>query len=257
MDAVTDTPQQRRSVLMEAATVQANIRELEALRMQTRLWRWGISLTLLITVVICLFTLRSAVTGLTNDGTTKEAFVKDLSDRMQKSALPTVEQMGTQALREINFQAEVQKLNQRTPELAQASMQQVKLFGQELPARGQKVIDATFGAALKKRESKIKTMFPEATDGQIAGLMTNLQTEGMTQAADINEQLFAPHKKAVDSILKDFATIQSSGAADAKGQAPTWDMALLIFDLARKDLKPLTPEDDKTAKKTTASKGAK
>lgn len=242
---------------MEAATVQANIRELEALRMQTRLWRWGISLTLLITVVVCLVTLRSAVTGLTNDGATKEAFVHDLSDRMQKNAIPTIEQMGTQAFREINFQAEVQKLNQRTPELTQASIAEVKRFGQELPERGKKVIDDTFGAALKKRESKIKTMFPEANDGQIAGLMTNLETEGMAQGADISEQLFAPHKKAIDSILKDFATIQSSGAAEAKGQAPTWDMALLIFDLARKDLKSLTPEDEKPAKKTVASKGAK
>jgi hypothetical protein len=241
---------------METATVQTNIRELEALQMQTRLWRWGISLTLLITVVICLITLRSAVMGLTNDGETKQAFVRDLSDRMQKSAVPAIEQMGTEAFHEINFQAEVQKLNKRTPELTQASMQQVKLFEQELPVRGKKVMDATFGAALKTRESKIRAMFPEATDAQITGLMTTLTSEATEQAADINDQLFAQHKKAIDSILQDFTTIQNTGAADARGQEPTWDMALLIFDLARNDLKSLTPPEEKSTRGTIASRGA-
>ncbi len=242
---------------MEATTVQANIRELEALRMQTRFWRWGISLTLFFIVVICLLTLRSAVTGLTNEGKTKEVFVQDLSDRIQKGAVPTVEQMGMQAIHEINFEAEVKKLNKRTPELTQASMQQVKLFGQELPLRGQKVLDATFGTALKQRESKIRTMFPEATDAQVSALMTNLTTEAMTQASDINDQLFTQHKKAVDSILKDFATIQKSAGSDGQGQEPTWDMALLAFDLARTNLKSLEAQQAKTSKNTIAVKGAK
>lgn len=237
---------------MESATVQANIRELEALRGQTRLWRWGITLALLATTIICLVTLRNAATSLTSDGATKDAFVHDLSDRMQKGALPTIEQMGTQALHEVNFNAEVQKLNKRTPELTRASLAQVKMFGDDLPKRGKKVMDDTFGTALKQQQSKIKTMFPEATDAQVATLMTNLGDEAMTQAADVNDQLFAQHKKAVDSILKDFATIQNTGAADAKGEAPTWDMALLIFDLARNDLKSLTPQDS-----AAKSKGAK
>ena len=238
---------------MESATVQANIRELEALRGQTRLWRWGITLALLATTIICLVTLRNAATSLTSDGATKAAFVQDLSDRMQKDALPTIEQMGTQALHEVNFNAEVQKLNKRTPELTQASLAQVKLFGDELPVRGKKVLDATFGTALKQQQTKIKTMFPEATDAQVSTLMTNLTNEAMTQAADINDQLFTQHKQAVDSILKDFATIQTTGASEAKGEAPTWDMALLIFDLARNDLKALTPQDSAAPK----SKGAK
>lgn len=241
---------------MESTTVQANIGELEALHTQTRFWRWGISLALFLTVVICLITLRSAVTGLTNEGKTKEVFVQDLSDRMQKGALPTVEQMGMQAIHEINFQAEVQKLNQRTPELTQASMQQVKLFGEDLPKRGQKVLDATFGAALKTRESKIRTLFPEATDGQVAALMTNLTSEAMTQASAINDELFTHHKKAVDSILHDFTTIQNSGGA-TKGEAPTWDMALLAFDIARTNLKSLDAQDAKSAKNAKASKGGK
>ena len=233
---------------MEAATVQANIRELEALRTQTRFWRWGITLALLATVIICLVTLRNAVTGLTTDGPTKEAFVKDLGDRMQKNAFPAVAQMGAQAMREINFNAEFSKLNKRTPELAQASMKEVKLFGDELPARGKKVLDATFGTALKQHETKIKAMFPEATEAQINGLITNLTNEAMSQAADVNDQLFAQHKKAIDSILHDFAAIQSSGAAEAKGQEPTWDMAFLVFDLARTDLKSLLPQTVAPAK---------
>lgn len=242
---------------MTSESVQTHIKEIEALRNETRLWRWGISIVLFLIVAVCLVTLRNAVTGLTNDGPTKAQFVADLSTRIQQNALPAMEQMGTQALHEIDFNAEAQKLNRRTPELAQASLRQVKLFGDELPKRGQKVLRATFGTALKQQQSKIKTMFPEATDEQITNLMTNLTSEALNQVADVNDQLFARHKQAIDHTLQDFDTIQTSGAAESKGQAPTWDMALLIFDLARNDLKSLTPPATADTTAHTTAKGKK
>jgi hypothetical protein len=245
---------------MAAADVETEIRQIQALRAQTRIWRWGVSLALLVIVVVCLTTLRNAVTNLTNDGAVKDAFVKDLGARLQQNALPAVEQMGMDALHQINYAAEVKKLNQRTPELAQASMQQLKLFRDEMSQRGQKVLNATFGAALKQHEAKIRSMFPQATDAQIADVMTNLTNEAQIQVADVNEALFAPHKKAVDSIISDFDTIQNMGAKDYRGQEPTWEMALLIFDLARTNLKTLMPEDNTNAKSganMNAKSGAK
>ena len=241
---------------MDPATVQSNIRELEALRAQTRYWRWGISVVLLVTVVTCLVSLRNAMNGLASEGATREAFVQDLSQRMQKDAVPTIEQMGTQALHEINFQAEVQKLNKRTPELAKASLAEVKTFGDDLPARGKKVLDATFGAAIKQHQAKLQAEFPEATPDQLTALMNNLAAEALTQAESVNTELFAEHRKAIDSIMKDFANIQSAGAAEAKGQQPTWDMALLVFDLARTDLKALDATDSAPAKGAKSAKGA-
>jgi hypothetical protein len=60
--------------------------------------------------------------------------------------------------------------------------------------------------------------------------------------ADINDTLLGPHKKALDSIVADFNTIQVKEAPHIRGQQPDWGMALLIFDLARADLKSLVPE---------------
>jgi hypothetical protein len=47
----------------------------------------------------------------------------------------------------------------------------------ELPKRGERVLNDTFGAALKQRQSKIHSMFPEATDEQVTNVLTNLTNE--------------------------------------------------------------------------------
>lgn len=85
------------------------------------------------------------------------------------------------ALREVDFGAEVKKLNQRTPEMAQASLDQMKLLGDNLPKRGEKVFNATFVRVFNEHESKVKTMFPEATEEQVAHLLTALTEEAQNQ----------------------------------------------------------------------------
>jgi hypothetical protein len=229
---------------MDSLGTQEQIRELEVLRSQKRLWQLCLTLAVAVILVVCLLKMRSAAYGLVTDGPTKTAFVNDLSARLQQDAVPSIQEMGMQALHEINFADEVKKLNRRTPELAQASMQQMKLLGNDLADRGKKILDTTFTTALKQRESKIRTLFPEATDTQISELMTNLTSEAQEQIADINDDLFAPHKKALDGIVQDITLIQNQDATTVKGEQPTWEMGLLVFDLARNDLKGLETTED-------------
>jgi hypothetical protein len=234
---------------MAMVDVQQQIQQLEALRRQKRAWQIGISLILLVLVVSCLLILRNAAYGLVREGDTREEFIKDLSTRLQSNALPSIEQIGTQALHEINWQAEVQKLNRRTPELSQASVKELKLLGEHLQTKGHTVLNSTFNTALKERESKIKTMFPEATPDQVNSLMASLTQEAQEQAGDISDRLFSPHKQALDSIVKDLHTIQTAEAPNIKDETPTWEMGLLIFDIARADLKDLEPSGEPKAKK--------
>jgi len=224
---------------MESVGTQEQIRELESLRSQKRVWQVCITLALVVTLAICLARLKNAIYGIAYDGPTKAEFANDLSARLQQSVVPNIQQMGLEAIHEINFQQEAQKLNRRTPELAQASLQQVKLLGNNLAERGKKVLDSTFNAALKQRESKIRAMFPNATDAQVTELMTNLTSEAQEQIADINDSLFTPHKKALDGIVEDITLIQNADANAVKGEHPTWEMGLLVFDIARADLKGL------------------
>jgi hypothetical protein len=235
---------------MDSMGTQEQIRELETIRSQKRLWQLCLTLGLAVLLVVCLLKIRSAAYGLVNDGPTKTAFVNDLSTRLQQDVVPTVQQMSVQALHEINFGEEVKKLNRRTPELAHASMQQMKLLGNDLADRGKKILNSTVNDALKQRESKIRTMFPEATDAQVTDLMTNLTAEAQEQVADLNDSLFTPHKKALDGIVQDITLIQNQDANTVKGEQPTWEMGLLLFDLAREDLKGL--EATETANETHA-----
>ena len=235
---------------MDSATADKELQELQRLRAEKRIWQIATSLILLVLVISSLLRLRNAVTGLTQDGPTKTAFTNEVSSRLQKNAIPAVEQIGTQAVREIDFQAEVQKLNQRTPELADASLQQMKLLGDNLPKRGQKVLDSTFGEAMKGRESKIRALYPDVKDEQVTNAVTNLTAEAQQQVVEVNDALFSSHQKALNSIVEDLTLIQHSEAANVKGQEPTWEMALLLFDITRADLKALeasSAKDSKTA----------
>jgi len=241
---------------MATVDVKQQITELAALRRQIRMWQIGILVILVVLVAGSLITLRNSAAGLINEGAAHEQFVTDLSGRLQKSAVPSIEQMGTQALHEINWQDEVQKLNRRTPELAKASESEIKLLGAHLSTRGQKVLDSTFTAALKQREAKIKTMFPEATPQQLNDLLAALTQEASEQANDISTTLFAPHKHAMDGIVMDFTKIQTREAPNIKSETPTWEMALLIFDIARAELKDLEkPGPSKQVKAGAATKG--
>jgi hypothetical protein len=242
---------------MATSNMQQMIQELASTRRQNRIWQLSITLLLLILVVGCLLTLRNAAYNLANEGAARDAFVKDLGTRLQRSTLPDIEQMGTQALHEIDFQAEVQKLNRRAPELAQASMQQITLLGKDLPERGKKVFDNTFSAALKQREGKIKAMFPDATPDKVTEVMATLTNEAQTQVGDISGSLFSAHKEALDGIVTDVNRIQLAEAPSTSGEVPTWEMALMIFDIARADLKGLEPTETKPKQKSHAKEAKK
>ncbi len=242
---------------MASVDTQQQIRELESLRRQRRIWQTAISLLLLLFVVSSILTLRNAAMALANEGATRDAFVKDLSTSLQTKTLPAIEQMGTQALHEINWQAEVQKLNKRTPELAQASLKEIKTLGNNLSTKGKKVFTANFDTALKQRESKIKTMFPEATPDQVTSLIATLTQEAQAQVGDVSGELFSPHKAALDGIVTDLTKIQAEEAPNIKNETPTLEMGLLVFDIVRADMKDLEPAGDAPASKKTAPKEVK
>jgi hypothetical protein len=206
---------------------------------------------MLVIVIVCILTLRGAVLGLTQDGPTRQQFVTDLSGRIQKDVVPQIEEMGAQALHEVNYQAAVSALNRRTPELAQASIKQVKQLSDDLPKHGQQILNETFVAELKGRDGKIRAMFPNASEQQVNDLVNALATQAGAQAADVSDALFMPHKKALDGIVEDLTVIQDSEAPRIKNAQPTWEMALNIFDVARADLKRLNQPEAATVMQTS------
>src|SRR5687768_8389023 len=223
---------------MNSEQVQIQIKELESLRSQMRAWRLAVTLVILVMIIICVGTLINSIYGLTQPGPRQERFVAELSTGLQEGAMPEIQRIGTQTLNSIDFPAEFAKLNARTPELAEASMKELQTLSEGLPQRGEKVLNATFGEMIHSRETKIREMYPDVTEDKVHTLGTNLTEEATVRTAQITQRLFDPHLKSMNAIVEDIIKIQHSEAVNPR-EVPTWQMALLIFDIARADFKDL------------------
>ena len=239
---------------MQTEPVSKQIQELQALRREKRMWSVGTTIFLILIVAWSVLSLKNAVYGLINEGPTREAFQKQLGEHVQKDAVPKIQEYGEQAIRGVDYAGAVKKLNARTPELVKATTDQLHLLNDDLTKRGNKVFDQTFTAAVKDHDKKIRAMFPDANEEKVSSLMANLTKEAQDQVADINDTLFSSHKKALDDIVSDMTLIQHS-EPNVQGETPSWELALMIFDIARDDLKSLEPvANDKAGTKTPASK---
>jgi Asp-tRNA(Asn)/Glu-tRNA(Gln) amidotransferase C subunit len=141
------------------------------------------------------------------------------------------------------------KLNDRVPEVTQATMKELELLQKNLPERTEKSLNETFGKMLESKDKKIKEMFPEATDDQVHALLSNLAEQGHEQVKLANEELFAAHQQELADIIQYMQSIKKAEAKNIKGVDPTWEMGLLVLDIFRADLEELRPDKTKTVAK--------
>ncbi len=112
------------------------------------------------------------------------------------------------------------------------------------------MLNATYGVMLKKHEAKIKTMFPEATDENVAALVTNMTAEGQKQIVSANDTLFSKHMEALNGIVADLTTIQNTEPVSPDEDKANWEMAMIVLDNFHDDLQGLQAEGAKPAKPT-------
>lgn len=208
---------------MTGDEVKKKISELEALRSQARLWRIGATCAIVLIVVLCVGSLVNSVHNLFRPGPAQDEFSSTLTTDLKRDVLPNVQTLATQAITDSKPEVETafSKLNGRVPELTSASLKQLELLQHNLPERGDKVLNATYGVMLKKHEAKIKTMFPEATDENVAALVTNMTAEGQKQIVSANDTLFSKHMEALNGIVADLTTIQNTEPVSRTKTKPT------------------------------------
>ena len=111
----------------------------------------------------------------------------------------------------------------------------------------------TFGKELAARKDKIKEMFPNATDEQINTFVTNMTEQGQKSLANVSVRLFDRHISTMSAISDNVEAIRRAEAPNIKEEIPTWQMGLLIFDIARADMGDLKlTSHDKTPNKVGA-----
>ncbi len=245
---------------MEPGNEQKQIQEINQLKGQLAAWRWGLFATTLLVVVVTIATVNSAFRGLVDRGPKQDKFVNELRTGLEKDIVPLVEDMARQTLGEVQpeVNAAIQQVNNRLPEVAQATLDELDKLQENLPKRGEAVLSKTFAAMLVKKEEELQKMFPEATEEQIERLLTNLGESSGEQASAAAVELFGHHHDALMKIHDNLEAIRQKEAASLAKVDPSWEMGLLVIDLFREDLQRQRPDKDTfVASETSDVKAAK
>lgn len=178
---------------MTSEEVKAKIREHESLQKQIKFWRWGTSAAVVAITVSCVGSLVNQVHDLFQPGPTQTAFANSLTEGLKRDVVPSVTDMAKQALTDSKpeVQSAFTKLNTRVPELTSTSLKQFDILQKELPERGDKALQASFGAMVKRQEPKIRATYPDVTEDKVQALVTNMTQEGENQIVSANDTLFS------------------------------------------------------------------
>lgn len=242
---------------MNTQDVRADIARLEAVRRQTQFWRLGASLALLATTLGSLAMIRNSINGLLQPGPTQEQFTTQLSANLQRDVVPSLQTLASQTLTQMRPQVETEfsKLNGRVPELSQAAVTQFDALQTNLPVRGQKALETSFGALLVRKEAEIKKQFPDATDEKIKALSKNVSDEAAERIVASRDTLFSKHLSSLNSIVGHLTTIQDTERVPAEERAADWDLIVAVLDMAHHDATNLAAAD-KNASASQSAKGA-
>lgn len=230
---------------MNHEQVTRDIEELESLRTQVRSWRTAAALAVIIIVVASVMIVVNSVQNLALAGPTRDTFIQEFQRGFAEDVMPQVRLAGTDALQELTpvVREEIEKLNQHGPRVAAAVEKELTALQASLPQRAETAIESTIGAMLRQREGRIRKMYPGLTDENVAVLMDNLTGESRNRVVKVMDDLFKPQQDTLDRILAHLQRIQELEAANLKDEPPTWDMAILFFDVIKEDLRGLRAED--------------
>jgi len=243
---------------MTSEEIKKKIREHESVQKQIKLWRWGTSAAVVLITVGCVTSLVSQVRDLFQPGPAQQQFASTLTDSLRRDVLPQVTDMAKQALTDSKpaVQAAFTRLNDRVPELTSTSLKQFDILQKELPERGDKALQSSYGAMLQRQEPKIKAMYPDVTDASVQALVTNMTQEGQNQIVSANDTLFSKHIAALNSIESDLTKIQATEPVTADQDKANWEMGLLVVDNFRSDLQGLQKQSDNTPASLKTGTGA-
>ena len=230
--------------------VERQIRELKSLQSQIRWWSWGSVGFIVLLTVFCMGSLANSVRNLFQPGPSQTQFTAALSENMKRDVLPSVQIIAGQAITQSRPEVEAafRHLNGRVPELTQFGMGQLALLQKNIPAKGTAALNATYGDMLKKKEPKLRQMFPEATDENVSALVKALSDQGLTQAVVLDDSLFSKHTAALSAIQADLTKIQQTEPVPADGNQADWETALIVVDSFHEDLKTLEADAKKEVK---------
>jgi hypothetical protein len=218
--------------------VNKKIQELEALKKEAGRWKLGGVVAVLAIVVICLLSLKSNVTSLVEDGPKKDKLLANLKEEADKQIIPDLKETLEQAQKVATeaIKTELQKLNDRLPEITAKAQQEAVSLANELQKEAEVVMEDTFQKMLDEREAKIRKMYPDVTQEKISSALANLQTEIERELNKLIEEMFINHLIAVNGIVQHIEMIKDDNDdLDLLDQDAPWEMATLVFEIVKEE----------------------
>ena len=184
---------------MTTEEVASQIKELDSLRSQLRLWRTVIPLATIAIVSYGVFALYRSAENLVVEGPPREEFIAAFTDGLKREVQPTVEKVAQQTFSETKraVEKELSRLNDRTPEMAGALKKEVETLIHNIPRRGEKVLQASFGTMLRKREADIRKTYPDVTEQKVASLVLGLTDMAHQRLDHLTHQFLLDDSQAV------------------------------------------------------------
>jgi hypothetical protein len=219
--------------------ISQKIQELQSTQSQVRFWRTLTVIAVILIVVTCVGLMSGSVTRLTSPGETQEEFIRELMAGVNQDVVPEVQRIARVAAADVAplVQAELNQLNLRAPDFAEALRKELYSLSINVTSRGEKVLDETVGNIVKKRQNWIEQEFEGVTPEKAQTMAENLVTIAHDRIEHLSDTFFADHIVALNQITENLHQIQQAELANVRHEVPNWEMALLFFDIVRDELR--------------------
>ena len=263
-DETTESPVEQPSPKPATATSRAisDIEALEEIREQQRLWRYGTyigGLIFLVLVLVIIFKVKSFIPPTTDPKqlvketktllvkkdyvgknnweklviSLKKGWEKDLQTDLNNILHNTTNTIAQDLIKPWT------NLNARSAEVVKAANDQLSLLEGTMPQATETVLRERLERVIRLREKKLKDINPEASKQEIETAVQLLINLGSKHAQAISDELFVDQLVQLDKIFKDMETIHQTERTGAKGEVPNWEMALMVLDILREEVRPL------------------
>lgn len=215
------------------------IQELQSTQSQVRFWRTLTVVAVILIVVTCVGLMSAAVNQLTSPTAAQQEFVKELLSGVNEDLVPQLQQIASTAAADIApiIQAELNQLNLRAPDFAEALRRELYQLTVNVSDRGERVLDETIGAIARKREDYIMKEFENVTPDKALTMAENLVTITHDRVEHLSDTFFADHIVALNRVTENLHKIQQAELVNVRHEVPNWEMALLFFDIVRDELR--------------------
>lgn len=223
-----DTPEQ----------TQQKISEIRALRKQAKRWGYVGMAGVVLIALGAVGTIVGSVNSLVQSGPKQDEFLAQLRKGMDEQVVPQTKAIASRTISKLrkDITVEIDKAGGRAPELIDALNLQIATLRKNIPERGGKVLAETVGMELKKRDSRIRTQFPELTETQISSLAENLVSVSHESMDRIAIDTFGSHMDHLAKITLAMDHIAASEPVSNDDEADKFEVSLLVLDLVRDEL---------------------